>query len=78
MDTTKLNIKFGALHDSIRKQITQQGFGYIVEEIKLCQHLADAVTSLYIHGIINQAQANAFRERIGKEVMKHVRKNKKK
>lgn len=59
-------IHFGAMADRLTVQL--EGCGYTDEEISKFQALADAVTILYIHSMIEPAKATEVRVRIARSM----------
>lgn len=61
-----IHIKFGALCDSITKQLRAQG--YRLKVSASYQKDADAITRLAVRGLLPAAQANAARKRLMKDI----------
>lgn len=66
-----LQIVFGALSESIAKQLSAQG--YRLKSSALYQKDADAITRLLIRGLIPESQANDARKRLMKSIGDELR-----
>lgn len=67
-----IKIAFGALCDSIAKQLRTQG--YRLKSVAPYQKDADAITRLVIRGLLPDSQANAARKRLMKDIGDELRK----
>lgn len=58
-------IQLGALCDSLQKQI---GDLLPKEKIEMFDHMADAITTCYVHGLIGDAATNAAQRKLMKKI----------
>lgn len=72
-----MQIAFGALVDSIHKQLKKQKFKFDKEEIKHFQRLADQMLYLSFHGILTEGAYNKARNRFMKKLGSHINKHNK-
>lgn len=67
-------INFGALCDSLSKQLSDQGLTSSIKNLKQWQKYADAITLLSVAGLIAIGQAHQARKRLMTRIMKEVKK----
>ena len=72
----KLNLRFGALAESLDAQLAEQGLQYRFRvDADLHQRLADAITLLAIQGTLSSSEVGRARKRLLKQVAACVRKS---
>jgi FAD synthase len=67
-----IEIMFGAISDSLDKQLRKQG--YKLKSVDLYQKDADAITRLLIRSLINESQAHAARKMLLRNMCAEIRK----
>lgn len=68
-----VNIHFGAVSDSIRKQLKDQGVSASRDSVERWQKMTDGVTMLHIHGLIPDSIAHLARKKIIKLIAREGR-----
>jgi hypothetical protein len=71
VDATKqrFQIAFGALADRIANQLRKGRIsGWKAKDAKRWQHVADAITTCFLHRMITSSQADAARQRLVKRI----------
>lgn len=68
MITKQVTIHFGAITDSIKKQLGEQGFTAPKEDVEVWQRLSNSVTMLCLHGMIPDCIARTARKKILKAI----------
>lgn len=68
----KLKIGFGALCDSIDKQLEKQGFPFDKIEVKRFEKARDSITFLSFNGYIPDSQTNKSYQLLLNKIAKHV------
>jgi hypothetical protein len=64
-----MNLRFGAMADSLKEQVeSQAGIIFTDDELKHFQANADAVTRLNLYSLISDSQAQAARKKIVKKM----------
>ena len=72
--TENYGIQFGALCDSINKQLSNQGLTSSIKNLRLWQKYADAITLLSVQGLLATGQVHQARKRLMSRIMKEVKK----
>lgn len=66
--TRTLNIVFGATAPNLREQMDAQSYRYDPETAERWQKEADALTMLFIRGILTETETHRARTRLMKEI----------
>jgi len=67
-----LNINFGALSDSIGKQIKDQGFVFDGKQVQIFQEQSDAILKLRFAGILTDSMMDKAHGKLFKLIKEHV------
>ena len=62
--STKPKLLFGALHPDIKQQLEDQGMSIEALALEVFQKSADAVSWLYVHGLIHKSIADKAYSRL--------------
>jgi hypothetical protein len=62
--TDTLSLDFGALADPIQKQLNSQGFALSEKDAQRYQKIADAITLLFIQGIIPEGTTHKLEHKL--------------
>lgn len=69
----KVGIQFGAMCDSIKKQLAAQGLSSTPNRLRIWQRQADAVAYLSIVSLIPENAVATARRKILRSMVKHIR-----
>lgn len=70
MPTDRIFLHFAPLAPPLADQLAEQGVTLPTEDVEHFQHDADAVTRLYLRGLIPFSQAGKVRERLFNRILK--------
>lgn len=73
----ELQLRIGAVSDSIRIQLDQQGLTYVLKDVETFQRSADAISFLWIKDLLPAGQVEKSRARLFKQIQQHVNKHNK-
>lgn len=71
-DSTTLSLTFGAMRETLSKQLTKQGFKFdqdVINKYEACRH---SMTLLYVHGFVNDSQMEKIKVKIFNQIKRHV------
>jgi hypothetical protein len=68
----EIGIHFGALSDSIKDQLTKQGFEFDEKDVERFDAQADAIVTLRLGGIMIDSAASKCQANLHAKIVKHV------
>jgi hypothetical protein len=69
----RFQIAFGAFADQIAYQLRKgKVSGWTLKDAKRWQHIADAITTCFLHHVISLSEANRARQRLVKRIGKEL------
>lgn len=69
-----MEIKFGALQNSIATQLKAQDIPFDSDKVKSYQALSHSIGMLYVHGVIIESERDNAYNRLYKKIANHVKK----
>jgi len=68
-ERARFKLAFGAFSDTISSQLRKGRIsGWKVKDARRWQHVADAITTCFLHRVITQSQADSARQRLVKKI----------